>query len=273
MTTCFVIQPFDGGKFDKRFNDCLKPAIEDAGLIPYRVDGDPSAEILISSIEDGIRNAAICLAEITADNANVWYELGFAFALGKPVVMVCASDRQKFPFDIQHRSVIVYRTESTSDFNELRKRITDTLTARLSKAELLKQAVENELISDVSGVSHPEMVLIAAIASEASKPTDATSLWSVKQSVERQGITPLGCQLALRRLLNRGFADIGEINGEYEQYDGIRLTNLAWEWVDINDSLFVTSKPKNMPKASTGSRKADRSASIPDDFMDDDIPF
>jgi len=38
MTTCFVIQPFDSGKFDKRFMDVYKPAIEAAGLEAYRVD-------------------------------------------------------------------------------------------------------------------------------------------------------------------------------------------------------------------------------------------
>jgi hypothetical protein len=35
MATCFVIQPFDSGKFYKRFNDIYKPAIEAAGLEAY----------------------------------------------------------------------------------------------------------------------------------------------------------------------------------------------------------------------------------------------
>lgn len=267
MATCFVIQPFDRGRFDKRYRDCFKPAIERAGLEPYRVDGDPSAEILISSIEDGIKNASVCLADITVDNANVWYELGFAFALGKPVVMVCAEERQKFPFDIQHRSVIVYKTESASDFDELGSSITKILEARLSKAEMLKQAAESELVSEVGGVSHAELVLIAAIASEADKPTDMAGLRSVKQSVERQGVTALGCQLAIRRLNNRSFVVFGSISGDFEPYDGIGLTDNAWGWIEANDSLFVTSKP---PKTEA---RTSRTAAFADDFSDDDIPF
>lgn len=273
MATCFVIQPFDGGKFDKRFNDCFKPAIESAGLVAYRVDGDLSAEVLISSIEEGIRNAAICLAEITADNANVWYELGFAFALGKPVVMVCANERQKFPFDIQHRSVIVYRTESTSDFDELRAKVSKTLLVRLSKAEMLKQAMESELVSEVSGLSHHEMVLIAAVASEANKPTDFASLWLVRQAVERQGITALGYQLALRRLIAREFAKVDEVDGDSEPYDGIRLTDRAWEWVDANDALFMTSKSKGGQSGTRGASRVSQPSGVVDDFADDDIPF
>jgi nucleoside 2-deoxyribosyltransferase len=102
METCFVIQPFDGGKYDKRFEDIFRPAIEAAGLEAYRVDRDPSVEVPIDSIEEGIRNAAVCLADITADNPNVWYELGYSFARGRPVIMVCSDERRKYPFDIQH---------------------------------------------------------------------------------------------------------------------------------------------------------------------------
>ena len=36
MSRCFVIQPFDGGAFDKRFDDVFVPAIKDAGFEPYR---------------------------------------------------------------------------------------------------------------------------------------------------------------------------------------------------------------------------------------------
>jgi nucleoside 2-deoxyribosyltransferase len=122
MPTCFVIQPFDGGAFDKRYEDIFVPAIEAAGLEPYRVDRDPSATIPIDEIEAGIRKADACLADISLSNPNVWFELGYAIASAKPVVLVCvdAPDR-RFPFDIQHRAVIVYRTESARDFDGLEK--------------------------------------------------------------------------------------------------------------------------------------------------------
>ena len=88
MGICFVIQPFDAGPFDKRYEDVFVPAIEDAGLEPYRVDRDPAATIPIQDIEEGIRRADSCLADISLSNPNVWFELGFAIAAGKPVVLV-----------------------------------------------------------------------------------------------------------------------------------------------------------------------------------------
>ena len=68
--------------------------------------------------------SSMCFAEITTDNPNVWYELGFAFACKKDVVMVCSEERTgKFPFDIQHRQVITYKTSSKSDFETLEETI------------------------------------------------------------------------------------------------------------------------------------------------------
>ena len=103
MPTCFVIQPFDKGPFEKRYDDVVVPAIKVAGLEPYRVDLDPSVSVPIDSIEAGIQSAELCLADISLDNPNVWFEVGYAIAAGKEVVFICSEDRTtKFPFDVQH---------------------------------------------------------------------------------------------------------------------------------------------------------------------------
>ncbi|WP_296280502.1 hypothetical protein [Pseudoxanthomonas sp.] len=272
MGTCFVIQPFDRAKFDKRYKDCFEPAIRAADLEPYRVDGDPSADVLIASIEDGIRNASACLAEITSDNPNVWYELGYAMALGKPVIMICSEERHTpFPFDIRHRSIITYKTESASDFQELGKKIVSTIQARLSKAEIMKQAAESDLVSGVHGLSHVEVVVVAAIATEADQPLATVGLRNVKQLVEKQGVTALGAQLAIRRLATKSFAQVSQEEGEWGFHDVIQLTDAAWNWIENNDSLFVLNKPP----AQVSRTITTRNAKLPvlDDFVDEDIPF
>lgn len=58
MARCFVIQPFDNGEFDKRYDDILAPAIQKAGIEPYRVDRDPAALIPIETIEQTIKNGS-----------------------------------------------------------------------------------------------------------------------------------------------------------------------------------------------------------------------
>lgn len=47
MGRCFVIQPFDKGAYDERYEDVLVPAIVGAGLVDYRVDRDPATRVLI----------------------------------------------------------------------------------------------------------------------------------------------------------------------------------------------------------------------------------
>ena len=65
----------------------------------------------------------------------MWYELGYAFALEKDVIMICDESRSIFPFDIRHKNIITYKTESASDFELLKTKITDKimLICRLKK--------------------------------------------------------------------------------------------------------------------------------------------
>lgn len=247
MPTCFVIQPFDSGKFDKRFDDVYAPAIAAADLEPYRVDRDPGVEIPIESIEEGIRNAAICLADITSDNPNVWYELGFAFASGRPVVMVCSSERTngKYPFDIQHRTVIGYKTDSSSDFDELKRVLTTRIKAFLNKSEALRQLAESDQIAPTQGLTQTELMVLAIIAGDTALPGDVTTLYSLKSESERAGLTSIGFSLAFRRLVAKELVEVMEAWDENrdEIYKTTRLSDEGWKWVDDNELLFVLKKP------------------------------
>lgn len=250
MATCFVIQPFDSGKYDKRYRECFKLAIEDAGLVPYRVDEDPQADIAIDSIETGIANSAACLADISEDNANVWYELGYAMALNKPVVMVCAeAARSKFPFDIQHRLITKYKSDSPSDFSELRATISARLVARATRDEMMRRAADAEQVASIDGMSSAELILIAAIASETESSEASTVLWRVKEAADRQGLTPIGFQLALRRLNGKGFTAVTqEFDAESERrYELVTLTSEAWSWIDSNEAKFITMRHPQRP--------------------------
>ena len=264
-----MIQPFDSGKFDKRFEDVYQPAIEAAGLDAYRVDRDPKVEILIDAIEKGIRAAAVCLADITADNPNVWYELGYAFASGQSVVMVCSDERNgKYPFDIQHRTVIQYVADAPRDFDKLRNDLTEKIKALLKKGAALERIAEAQQISPVEGLSQPELVVLASLAASLGVPHGNLSLWSVRNDAEKAGLTTIGFSLGLRRLINKGYIKIGEfydgsINND--PYDGASITEKGWSWIDVNESKFVIHRrPKQAPVPQPLNSNNE---------FDDDIPF
>jgi len=243
MATCFVMQPFDSGKFDKRFDDIYKPAIEAAGLEAYRVDRDVSVSIPIEAIEEGIRRAAVCLADITADNPNVWYELGYAFALGRPVVMVCSEERSgiKYPFDIQHRSIISYSSDAPRDFQNLGIRITERLKSIVASGEILQSIADSDPTVSVEGLSHGEVIVLAVIAGSTFLPNNAVNLYLSKRDAERAGLTSLGFNLALRRLLSKRYVSLDQLWDEQagEPDDGVSITDFGWSWIEENESRFV----------------------------------
>ncbi len=245
MTTCFEIQPFDSGKFDKRYDDVYKPAIVAAGLQPYRVDKDPGVDVPIDAIELGIRNSVVCLADITTDNPNVWYELGFAFASGKPVVMLCGEERtgKKYPFDIQHRTITPYQADSPSDFDTLKAAITKRLKAILKRDVAMKEISKNEKVAPVDGLTQPELIVLASAAGSVMLPGEGTTAYMIKNDVERSGFTILGFALGVKRLVARKFVDVRE-NSDYngETYQEIVLTDEAWDWIEQNESKFLIRK-------------------------------
>lgn len=262
METCFVIQPFDGGKYDKRFEDVFRPAIEAAGLEAYRTDLDPSVEVPIDSIEEGIRNAAICLADISADNPNVWYELGYAFARGRPVIMVCSDERKKFPFDIQHRTVITYTAESPRDFEKLQNAITGRIKALLNKSEALRQLAETEEVAPVAGLGVGEVYVLAALAGNTFPTGNTVSLNFLKKQVERSGLTAMGFSLGVRRLQDRHFIETEtETDFDNNPFDAARISDSGWAWIDKNEDKFILRRQRSAQE------RQER------DEFDDDIPF
>jgi nucleoside 2-deoxyribosyltransferase len=62
---------------------------------------------IIDQVWRGINAAKVLVAELTTRNANVFYELGLAHALNKPVVLV-SSNETDVPFDLHHIRVIYY---------------------------------------------------------------------------------------------------------------------------------------------------------------------
>jgi hypothetical protein len=56
-----------------------------------------------------LNESAFIIADLTGRNPNVFYELGIAHTLGKPVILLsqCIDD---VPFDVRHNRVILYST-------------------------------------------------------------------------------------------------------------------------------------------------------------------
>lgn len=241
MSKCFVIQPFDKGKYDDRYADVFEPAIKSCGLIPYRIDKDPGASILIEDIEKNIRDSRICLAEITTDNPNVWYELGYAIACNKEVVMICSDEREtSYPFDVMHRNIIKYQTGSPRDYENLKDNIVNRIKAILNKQHNL-QKIPNMVIKEKEGLTNHEIAALVSIMSNQFSDSEVVWRYTLEKDMHNSGYNNLAISIAIKKLEARQLIEVGselDINENLESY--FRITEAGEKWViDNEDNLSL----------------------------------
>lgn len=104
----FVVSQF-GGDYDILYDEVIKPVCEELKYNPIRGDEVASCTLILNDIITSIRNSAIVIADITPDNPNVFYEVGYAHALNKPTILLCEKAiRDKLPFDVSGFRTIFY---------------------------------------------------------------------------------------------------------------------------------------------------------------------
>jgi len=107
-----VVMPFDRA-LDAVYS-AIKASVETAvprdGLTCLRVDEDLTAGHITGKIEEHLRSADICIADISGLNPNVMWEVGYIEALRKPLLLISQS-LAKLPFNIQDMTAISYAHE------------------------------------------------------------------------------------------------------------------------------------------------------------------
>jgi hypothetical protein len=102
----FVVMQF-GEPYDSIYQEVIVPVAAEQGYSATRVDEIHAPGIILQDIVASLVRSAVVIAEITPPNPNVFYELGYAHALGKPTILLAERDRQ-LPFDVSGYRVIFY---------------------------------------------------------------------------------------------------------------------------------------------------------------------
>lgn len=118
--------------FDVYYDRLYRPAIEDAGLQPVRADDLFRPSVIVSDLWNMVQEANVLLAELTTKNANVFYELGLAHAIGKPVILV-SETMNDVPFDLQQLRVLMYNKDDPAWGDKLGADITAALRETLAE--------------------------------------------------------------------------------------------------------------------------------------------
>lgn len=107
---CFVIMPFGrketlAGRvcdFDAVYEQLFRPAIEAAGLEALRGDEEQLGGLIHQPLFERLALCRYALADLSAANPNVYYELGVRHGL-RPFSTICAYDGalRQLPFDVR----------------------------------------------------------------------------------------------------------------------------------------------------------------------------
>lgn len=102
----FVLMPF-AKEFDDVYQLGIKAACQKAGAYAQRLDEQLFGESMLQRIYNQIGKADVIVADMTDRHPNVFYEVGYAHALGKCVVLL-TQKAEDIPFDLKHYRHIVY---------------------------------------------------------------------------------------------------------------------------------------------------------------------
>src|SRR5215208_769195 len=112
----FVVMPFgkkkggDGSIYDFNaiYSQLIKPSLEAAGFEAFRADEEATSGDILTDMFQELLLADLCIADMSIDNANVFYEIGIRHAFRKRGIVHIQAGRSYMPFDVFNVRTIPY---------------------------------------------------------------------------------------------------------------------------------------------------------------------
>jgi hypothetical protein len=104
---CFVVMQFTED-YNTLYSEVIEPTCQAYGYSVVRADDLYTSGLIIDDITQSIREATIVIADVTPNNANVFYEVGYSHGIGKPTILLSDRKREKLPFDISGFRMLFY---------------------------------------------------------------------------------------------------------------------------------------------------------------------
>lgn len=103
----FVVMQFTD-EYNQLYREVIQPVCADFGYEVVRADNIYTNTLIVEDIAKSIREASLVIADITPNNPNVYYEVGFAHGIEKPTILLSDRKREKLPFDISGFRLLFY---------------------------------------------------------------------------------------------------------------------------------------------------------------------
>lgn len=124
----FIVMQFTH-QYNELYERVIKRVCEESEIDIECVRADESFDngMIILDIINKIKESKIIIAEISPQNPNVYYEVGYSHALSKPTILI-AEKGTKLPFDLSPFRVIFYENSISG-----KERIEDSLRKHLKE--------------------------------------------------------------------------------------------------------------------------------------------
>ncbi len=194
----FVLMPFEPS-FKDIYEFGIKGAAAEVDAYAERVDEQIFTEGILERAFNQINKADVVVADMTGRNPNVFYEVGYAHALGK-IVLLLTQSVADIPFDLQHHQHTVYEGSIETLRNVLVQRlkwaINEARSNQLGRGKEQFELNVNDVrvLSDPStgeppvvmrispGSIHPASLVVRNISVEMSKPISHVYLFAREHS-------------------------------------------------------------------------------------------
>lgn len=154
----FVLMPFRS-EFDDVYKLGIKETAAEVGILAERVDEQLYREGILERIYRQIEVADLIVADMSGQNPNVFYEVGYAHAKGKLCILM-TKDTKDIPFDLAHHRHVVYGSSIAGLKGKLREELD---WARSEITKLRSCGIEIELKDTTSELEKTKWVAIGTI--------------------------------------------------------------------------------------------------------------
>jgi hypothetical protein len=103
----FVVMQFTD-EYNDLYKEVIRPVVEEYGYECERADEAHTTNPILQDIIQSIKESSVIVADITPNNPNVFYEVGYAHAIEKPTILLCDRKRERLPFDISGFRTLFY---------------------------------------------------------------------------------------------------------------------------------------------------------------------
>jgi hypothetical protein len=113
-------------RFDAIWEDVIRATVVAFGDVCVRADDLFKPGVVMVDVASRITQADYLIADLTGQRANVFYELGYAHALHKPVILI-TQEIIEVPLDVSHQRILPY-TDTVAGGRQLRQSLSKCLS-------------------------------------------------------------------------------------------------------------------------------------------------